>query len=440
MTVSPDDRTYFQRYYATAGETYGGVGYGVKTLTSFKSSYLRGDPWVIYVSFNVNTLNNSAWKPIVGSMYSPSITAGWGIWISPTYKIHWRNGSYTADFNTLSISKVDTYYELTVSLRSSGALSFQLREVYNASTTLVSDSVTTTAYWDSISTLQPVTAGGWVNSSERFPGKIETIVVGQHATDYLIKDLTPFSAPIEQGSFTSFVTNNISFVPTTRTSSLTSSLTSVLSIASYGLDSWGMTAGAIGSTTVQSIILDTTGFYPPINTSVVATVIKSLITATLTASQSVIIVKYILSSTVPFVIVTNNTEAFTRTHSSGTPSVATIPNSSTATAQIAGVGVTLISVTQSATTKYTSVSSPNIITLAVIGQNGSYSGINMTSADLSATNVSSSVFTNCNLTAANLYNSTVNSATDFSTATLTGLKSGRITGLTTRLPSGFKMI
>jgi uncharacterized protein YjbI with pentapeptide repeats len=121
--------------------------------------------------------------------------------------------------------------------------------------------------------------------------------------------------------------------------------------------------------------------------------------------------------------------------------VTTIPNSSIATAQIAGVGSSLISVTQAETTNFTSISTPNILTLVIVGQGGTYSAINMTSLDLSGTNLSSTIFSNtCNLTGANLYGTTVNEFTNLSTANLTNVKSGRILGITALLPSGYKII
>ena len=64
----------------------------------------------------------------------------------------------------------------------------------------------------------------------------------------------------------------------------------------------------------------------------------------------------------------------------------------------------------------------------------------MTSVDLSGTNLSNCAFNSCDLTNANLFGTTVNNATNLSSAFLTSIKSGRITGTTALLPSGFKMI
>jgi hypothetical protein len=163
-------------------------------------------------------------------------------------------------------------------------------------------------------------------------------------------------------------------------------------------------------------------------------------TTTLTSSKTTIVAKYSLNASIPFnFFTTNNTESYTRTFSSSS-SILSIPSSSIASATIAGPGTATISVIQTETDNFSSFSGSNIITVVIVGQGITYSSIDMTSTDMSGTNLSSSVFTNCNLTSANLFNATVNTSTDFSTATMSGLISGRITGVTTRLPSGFKII
>jgi hypothetical protein len=167
------------------------------------------------------------------------------------------------------------------------------------------------------------------------------------------------------------------------------------------------------------------------------------ITGNLNTTKSTIVAKYILNVSIPFnFFTTNNTDtgSYTRTFSSSVAGILTIPNSSTATATIIGPGRTTINATQSETLNFTSVSVSNIITIVIVGQNQPYTSDDMTSLDLSGTNLSGSVFTTCNLTGADLYNTTVNASTSFSTSTLNSLKSGRITGVTSLLPAGYIMI
>jgi uncharacterized protein YjbI with pentapeptide repeats len=65
----------------------------------------------------------------------------------------------------------------------------------------------------------------------------------------------------------------------------------------------------------------------------------------------------------------------------------------------------------------------------------------MTNVDLSGSNLSSTIFSNCNMTNANLFGTTVNSNTDLrNVTTLQSLRSGRINGVTALLPIGYNMI
>ena len=139
---------------------------------------------------------------------------------------------------------------------------------------------------------------------------------------------------------------------------------------------------------------------------------------------------------------TNNTDgSYVRSYSSSNPNVLSIPNSSIASGTIVGSGSVTISANQTETVNFDSISVSNIITIAIIGNNTTYSSLDMTNADLSGSNLSSSIFSNCNMTNVDLFGTTVNSNTDLRSVTsLQSLRSGRINGVTALLPSGYNMI
>jgi hypothetical protein len=168
---------------------------------------------------------------------------------------------------------------------------------------------------------------------------------------------------------------------------------------------------------------------------------SGIITPTLTVSKNKYITKYILNGTINFdVFSTDADSGYTREFSSNNGAMITVPNLSSPNVTIVGPGRTTINVTQSATTNYAAVTIYNIIEFVIVGQNQTYTSDDMTSLDLSGTNLSGSVFTTCTLTGADLYNTTVNASTSFTTSTLNSLKSGRITGVTSLLPTGYIMI
>jgi len=434
MSLSPSINTNYYNYSSLgAGERV----YGVITLTNFPgSTYFNSTPWFLYITqFYIDKFDDTRWKPIVGSMYTNAGTSSWGLWISPAPDnlIHWRVGNYTVNTN---IKLSDSSWKQLIVKFTGSSLQIVLRD-YNTLVIAASYSTTNSLLWTSIVTTGVVTSGGWQNNSgEGFPGYIAGIKFGNYTTDNFISNSFS-SSSIERGLTSSISTSGISFA-SSRTVTLTSTNTSVASISGSS-DSYVVTANAVGTTTIQSSVVDSTDFFPPISSTFTLTVSKS--TATLATSQSQVIVKYVLNSTVSFnYITTNNNESYTRTHTSGNPSVVTIPNSSVTTAQIVGIGSSQINTSQTTTTNFLAISG-NTISIIVVGQGGTYTSINMTSLDLSGTNLSSTIFSNaCNLTGANLYGVTVNTNTDLSTATLTNVKSGRILGITSLLPSGYKII
>ena len=171
-----------------------------------------------------------------------------------------------------------------------------------------------------------------------------------------------------------------------------------------------------------------------------ATITINQATPTLTVSKNKYITKYILNGTVNFDVFSTNASGYTRQFSSNNGAMITVPSSSSPNVTIAGPGRTTVNVTQSATTNYTAITVYNIIEFVIVGQNQTYTSDDMTSLDLAGTNLSGSVFNSCTLTGADLYNTTVNASTSFSTSTLNSLKSGRITGVASLLPAGYIMI
>ena len=161
---------------------------------------------------------------------------------------------------------------------------------------------------------------------------------------------------------------------------------------------------------------------------------------TLTTSQSIFYKKFINGAIILFNVISSNAGIVSRIHESNNTSVVSIPSSSSPSATIVGPGKTTIKVTQPQTTNYQEVTNNNLITIVVIGKDRNYENENMAAIDLSSTNLENSIFSNCILTGANLFGAIINSNTNLSSSTLTSVKSGRITGNTTKLPSGFKII
>jgi hypothetical protein len=209
--------------------------------------------------------------------------------------------------------------------------------------------------------------------------------------------------------------------------------TSVISISGTTV-----TIASAGTATVQASQAASGSYLAATKT---ATITINQATPSLTVSQSIFYQKFISGGTVSFNVISSNAGTVSRTHESNDPLVVTIPSSGSPSASIAGPGKTTIKVTQPATTNYTEVVNNALITIVVVGQGKTYTSETFPSSfDLSGTNLSGSVFTSCNLTGADLYNTTVNASTSFSTSTLNSLKSGRITGVTSLLPVGFTMI
>jgi hypothetical protein len=172
-----------------------------------------------------------------------------------------------------------------------------------------------------------------------------------------------------------------------------------------------------------------------------ATITINRATSTLVVSQNTFYRKFVSGGTISFDVISSNAGTVSRTHESNDTAVVTIPSSASPSASIAGPGKTTIKVTQPATTNYTEVVNNALITIVVVGQGKPYTSETFpASFDLAGTNLSGSVFTSCNLTGADLFNTTVNASTSFATSTLTGVKSGRITGVTSLLPAGYIMI
>lgn len=213
---------------------------------------------------------------------------------------------------------------------------------------------------------------------------------------------------------------------------------SVIGGSSVSISGTTVYISGVGITTVRAYQAASGNFLAG---SVDGTIVVSKATPSLTVSTNRYITKYILNGTINFNVFSTNAESgFTRQFSSNNSGIISIPNSASPIATITGSGKTTINVTQTTTTHYNAVTINNIITFIIVGPSAAYSSEDMTSLDLSGTNLSGSTFSSCNLTSANLYNATVNSSTNLSSSTLTTIRSGRITGVTTLLPPNYIMI
>lgn len=193
----------------------------------------------------------------------------------------------------------------------------------------------------------------------------------------------------------------------------------------------------VGSATVQASQAASGSYLAATKT---ATITINRATATLDVRKSIFYQKFVSGASVLFDVIYSNAGTVSRTHESNNTSIVSIPLSSAPSATIVGPGKTTIKVTQPQQTNYEQVIEYNLITIVIVGQGQTYTSENMTNTDFSNTNLSGSAFSSCILTNANLSGATVNSSTNFSSATLTNVRSGRIIGTTTLLPSGFKMI
>jgi hypothetical protein len=160
------------------------------------------------------------------------------------------------------------------------------------------------------------------------------------------------------------------------------------------------------------------------------------------AANKTIINKYLLNSSVAFgqFTTTNTDGGYTIKHTSLNPSIVTIPSNSIATATIMGAGTVSIQTEFTETANFFA-SSGTYVTIVIIGPNTTYVAVNMTTVDLSGTDIRNSVFSDCILQNANLYSAIINENTDFRTVNnMQNLRSGRINGITTLFPTGYKLI
>lgn len=213
---------------------------------------------------------------------------------------------------------------------------------------------------------------------------------------------------------------------------------SVIGGSSVSISGTTVTILGVGTTTIRASQAASGNFLAG---TVDGTIVVSKATPSLTVSKNRYITKYILNNAINFDVFSTNAESgFTRQFSSNATGIISIPNSASPSATITGSGTTTINVTQTTTTNYNAVTINQIITFVIVGQNQSYTSENMSSLDLSGTNLSGSTFSSCDLTSATLYNATVNSSTNLSSSTITSIKSGRITGVTTLLPPNYRML
>ena len=192
-----------------------------------------------------------------------------------------------------------------------------------------------------------------------------------------------------------------------------------------------------GSATIQAFQTASTNYVAVTKN---ATININRAAGTLSVTKSIFYQKFVSGASVPFDVIYSNAGTVSRTHESNNTSIVSIPSSSSPAATIVGPGKTTIKVTQPQQTNYEQIIEYSLVAIVIIGSGLTYSSENMTSLDLTGTNLSGSAFSSCILTSANLFGATVNASTNLSSATLTNVRSGRIIGTTSLLPSGFKMI
>lgn len=271
--TSPYDYNYYQIYYPSAGDSG-----GMKTLSSVKP-YLAGDPWFVRATFRLYSYNDARWKPLVGSSYTTNDGIdNWGMWLSPSYNLQFRVRGTSTELSTSGFLnfETNTWFEAWVS-RDSDSIKIGLKKTSDDTTSV--SKVLSSSYYLSINTAAVVTVAGWQNNpGEGFPGIVETVTIGKHYTRSLINDI--ITSPAEKGSSISIgLVGNIGHYSII--SSLTSSSPAVARIDTYPNNGYLISPLEIGSTNIQCIVLDTNGFYPPINTSFILTVRVSTITTTL---------------------------------------------------------------------------------------------------------------------------------------------------------------
>ena len=424
-----------------------------KDVPGFPTNFMQTNySWFVSAYFYVTPLNQDNWKPIIGSAYTNvSQTGFWGIWLSkPNDYIHWRNGyDYDSHFNTntglrVTESSSSNFHEVIVKYNpvNKKQLKFALRKHSNDSITR--ETITQTADFAIQGVLGNVTSGGWENNAtEYFHGKVQRVSIGNMPTlttlSNLLQGIYPTLEVPQTFTFnTTQIGETIMINCNKSGATLTSTGGSNVSITKNSTDNWTVTISATGTYTLTYTFVDPNDFYPTIDTSAIIKMVA--IFATLTVSKSIFYQKFVLSATLSFDVISSNAGTVSRTHQSNNTSIVSIPSSSIPSATIVGPGKVTIKVTQPATTNYTEIIENNLITIVIIGQGQTYTSENMTNTDLSNTDLNGTVFSSCILTNVNLFGTTVNSSTNFSTATLTNVRSGRITGTTTLLPSGFRMI
>lgn len=278
-------------------------------------------------------------------------------------------------------------------------------------------------------------SGGWHQDS----GVYNAGGAGAPGLVYMFADTIPPSAPSLTFNNMNVTYGNGAFgISQPSTNSGGSFSYSVIGGSNVSISGTTVTIFGVGTTTVRAYQAASGNFLAGF---IDGTIVVSKATPSLTVSKNRYITKYILNSAINFDVFSTNAEAgFTRQFSSNNGGIISIPNSASPSATITGSGKTTINVNQTTTTNYNAVTINQIITFIIVGPSAAYSSEDMTSLDLSGNNLSGSTFSSCNLTSANLYNATVNSSTNLSSSTLTTIRSGRITGVTTLLPPNYIMI
>ena len=238
--------------YATSGATV-----TIPTLSVYEFPELASlSSWQIDISFTA-TGGAGTYRGLVGDMYNSVNSRGWGLWLSSSNRIHWSWMGTTTEPSTISVN-LNTAYVLTAA-QSSGTITLTLR-------TVSTGAIQTGSFSNGANVMGkgPVTIGGWRNiTGDIFPGTISYVNVSVPTNQRVVTlsagtDGTPAIITASQTSF-------LDFAAGTKTASLTVNSNAVIPTistwtiadASFGVSPFSLTPPTSNSTGAFSYISNT---------------------------------------------------------------------------------------------------------------------------------------------------------------------------------------
>ena len=153
------------------GQSYPNNGCGPQQFQCVTHKFSVGSNSAYYSKCDRPVL---AWRPLIGDMYNDvNKGRGWGVWVSPTYKIHWSWQDTTHNSNIevkhneqYKLKIINTPTTLTIILKNMYSQDAPQKETIKKPNNA------------RMTTNGPVTVGGWLNNKgERFQGDISEIHV-----------------------------------------------------------------------------------------------------------------------------------------------------------------------------------------------------------------------------------------------------------------------